>query len=73
MSAYTCARMRNPREPKDLRRRTIGMPEWAQNRRHYGGLWPKTWGDLAYNQMLQAGVDEAGRDEKVAYKCRPAP
>jgi 4,5-dihydroxyphthalate decarboxylase len=72
---------RGIRSPKDLEGRTIGIPEWAQTAGIYvRGFLAEHYGvDLASISWLQAGVDEAGRDEKVAlklpggirYKSRP--
>jgi 4,5-dihydroxyphthalate decarboxylase len=61
---------RGIREPKDLEGRTIGIPEWAQTAGIYvRGFLAEHYGvDLASINWLQAGVDEAGRDEKVALK-----
>jgi 4,5-dihydroxyphthalate decarboxylase len=61
---------RGIREPKDLEGRTIGIPEWAQTAGIYvRGFLAEHYGvDLAAINWLQAGVDEPGRDEKVALK-----
>jgi len=61
---------RGIREPKDLEGRTIGIPEWAQTAGIYvRGFLAEHYGvDLASINWLQAGVDEAGRDEKVELK-----
>ena len=61
---------RGIREPKDLEGRTIGIPEWAQTAGIYvRGFLAEHYGvDLASINWLQAGVDEPGRDEKVALK-----
>lgn len=60
----------NIRTPKDLAGRTIGIPEWAQTAGIYvRGFLSEHYGvDLAAISWLQAGVDEPGRDEKVALK-----
>jgi 4,5-dihydroxyphthalate decarboxylase len=64
---------RGIREPKDLAGRTIGIPEWAQTAGVYvRGFLAEHYGvDLASINWLQAGVDEPGRDEKVALKLPP--
>jgi 4,5-dihydroxyphthalate decarboxylase len=61
---------RGIRSAKDLEGRTIGIPEWAQTAGIYvRGFLAEHYGvDLASINWLQAGVDEAGRDEKVALK-----
>ena len=61
---------RGIRTPKDLEGRTIGIPEWAQTAGIYvRGFLAEHYGvDLASIKWLQAGVDEPGRDEKVALK-----
>ena len=61
---------RGIRTPKDLEGRTIGIPEWAQTAGIYvRGFLSEHYGvDLAAINWLQAGVDEAGRDEKVELK-----
>jgi 4,5-dihydroxyphthalate decarboxylase len=58
------------RSPKDLEGRTVGIPEWAQTAGIYvRGFLSEHYGvDLAAISWLQAGVDESGRDEKVALK-----
>src|SRR6266851_252065 len=55
---------------KDLEGRTIGIPEWAQTAGIFvRGFLAEHYGvDLASINWLQAGVDEPGRDEKVALK-----
>jgi 4,5-dihydroxyphthalate decarboxylase len=64
---------RNIRRPKDLEGRTIGIPEWAQTAGIYvRGFLAEHYGvDLAAISWVQAGVDEPGRDEKVALKLPP--
>ncbi|HLH94183.1 MAG TPA: ABC transporter substrate-binding protein [Xanthobacteraceae bacterium] len=61
---------RGIRTPKDLEGKTVGIPEWAQTAGIYvRGFLAERYGvDLAAIKWLQAGVDEAGRDEKVALK-----
>jgi 4,5-dihydroxyphthalate decarboxylase len=59
---------RGIRSAKDLEGKTIGIPEWAQTAGIYvRGFLSEHYGvDLASIRWLQAGVDEPGRDEKVA-------
>jgi 4,5-dihydroxyphthalate decarboxylase len=61
---------RGIKSAKDLEGRTIGIPEWAQTAGIYvRGFLAEDYGvDLASIRWLQAGVDEAGRNEKVALK-----
>jgi 4,5-dihydroxyphthalate decarboxylase len=61
---------RGIRAPKDLEGRTIGIPEWAQTAGIYvRGFLAEHYGvDLSSINWLQAGVDEPGRNEKVALK-----
>jgi 4,5-dihydroxyphthalate decarboxylase len=58
------------RTPKDLEGRTVGVPEWAQTAGIYvRGFLQEEYGvDLRKLRWMQAGVDEAGRAEKVALK-----
>src|SRR5262245_38443795 len=53
---------------KDLNKRTIGVPEWAQTAGVYvRGFLAEDYGvDLSSIQWLQAGVNQPGRGEKVA-------
>ena len=55
---------------KDLNKRTIGIPEWAQTAGVYvRGFLAEDYGvDLSSIRWLQAGVNNAGRAEKVALK-----
>jgi 4,5-dihydroxyphthalate decarboxylase len=55
---------------KDLNKRTIGIPEWAQTAGVYvrGFLADEYGVDLSSIQWLQAGVNQPGRAEKVALK-----
>lgn len=65
----------------DLNGKTIGIPEWAQTAGIYvRGMLEETYGvDLSSIAWVQAGVNEAGRDEKVqlnlpsgiGYRSRP--
>ena len=54
-------------KPKDLENHTIGIPEWAQTAGIYArGMLAETYGvDLAKIRWVQAGVNQAGRGEKV--------
>ena len=55
------------KEPKNLEGRKVGVPEWAQTAGIYvRGLLQHEYGvDLARIQWVQAGVQQAGRIEKV--------
>ena len=54
---------------KDLEGKRVGIPEWAQTAGIYarGFLAENEGVDLAKIEWVQAGVNEAGRDEKVAF------
>lgn len=56
--------------PKDLADRRVGVPEWAQTAGVYArGLLTDEFNvDLASIQWVQAGQDQAGRQEKVPLK-----
>lgn len=56
--------------PADLAGRRVGVPEWAQTAGVYArGLLKDEFGiDLASIEWVQAGQDQAGRQEKVALK-----
>jgi 4,5-dihydroxyphthalate decarboxylase len=58
------------REPADLAGRRVGLPEWAQTAAVYSrGFLVHQYGlDLASIEWLQAGVNQAGRNEKVKLK-----
>jgi 4,5-dihydroxyphthalate decarboxylase len=58
------------RTPQDLRGRKVGLPEWAQTAAVYTrGMLVHEWGvGLDEVAWVQAGVDEPGRQEKVALK-----
>lgn len=58
------------RAPQDLRGRKVGLPEWAQTAAVYTrGMLMHEWGvGLDEIEWVQAGVDEPGRQEKVALK-----
>jgi 4,5-dihydroxyphthalate decarboxylase len=65
--------------PKELEGRTVGVPEWAQTAGVYvRGMLARHYGvDLASIAWVQAGVNQAGRHEKVALtlprgiRCEP--
>jgi 4,5-dihydroxyphthalate decarboxylase len=58
------------KEPADLAGRRVGIPEWAQTASVYSrGLMAHQYGiDLASIEWFQAGVNQAGRVEKVKLK-----
>jgi 4,5-dihydroxyphthalate decarboxylase len=58
------------REPKDLEKKRVGVPEWAQTAGIYvRGLLQHEYGvDLHAIDWYQAGVRQPGRTEKVALK-----
>jgi len=55
------------REPKDLAGRRVGVPEWAQTACTYARGYLQHHWDLRLRDVhwVQAGVNEAGRKEKV--------
>ena len=55
------------REPKDLAGRRVGIPEWAQTACTYARGYLQHHWDLRLQDVhwVQAGVNEAGRKEKV--------
>jgi 4,5-dihydroxyphthalate decarboxylase len=57
-------------QPKDLEGKRVGIPEWAQTAGIYArGFLSETAGvDLRKIQWIQAGMNEAGREEKVEFK-----
>ncbi len=57
------------RSPKDLEGKTVGIPEWAQTAGIYArGFLSETAGvDLTKIKWVQAGMNEAGREEKVEF------
>src|SRR3954454_3708306 len=61
---------RGIKSAKDLNKRTIGVPEWAQTAGVYvRGFLAEDYGvDLSSIQWLQAGVNQPGRAEKVELK-----
>ncbi|HVV62629.1 MAG TPA: ABC transporter substrate-binding protein [Pseudolabrys sp.] len=60
---------RGIRSPKDLAGKTVGIPEWAQTAGIYArGFLAENCGlDLASIRWVQAGMNEAGREEKVEF------
>ncbi|APW38833.1 4,5-dihydroxyphthalate decarboxylase [Rhodoferax koreense] len=56
------------KRPEDLVGKTIGVPEWAQTAGIYGRGWLSDYLgiDLTRIRWVQAGVNQAGRKEKVA-------
>jgi 4,5-dihydroxyphthalate decarboxylase len=73
LSAIYVRSDRGIKTAKDLEGRTVGIPEWAQTAGIYvRGFLAENYGvDLKTIRWLQAGVDEAGRDEKVTLKLPP--
>jgi 4,5-dihydroxyphthalate decarboxylase len=69
-SAFYVRADRGIRSPKDLEGRTVGIPEWAQTAGIYArGFLAETAGvDLTKIKWVQAGMNEAGREEKVEFK-----
>jgi 4,5-dihydroxyphthalate decarboxylase len=69
-SAFYVRRDGPVKTPADLAGRRMGIPEWAQTAGVYcRGLLAHDYGvDLAAVEWVQAGVNEAGRVEKVALK-----
>jgi 4,5-dihydroxyphthalate decarboxylase len=59
--------------PKDLEGMTVGIPEWAQTAGIYarGYLAESAGVDLRKIKWVQAGMNEAGREEKVEFKLPP--
>ncbi|HZL30239.1 MAG TPA: ABC transporter substrate-binding protein [Pseudolabrys sp.] len=55
---------------KDLEGKTVGIPEWAQTAGIYArGFLAETAGiDLTKIKWVQAGMNQAGREEKVEFK-----
>jgi 4,5-dihydroxyphthalate decarboxylase len=72
-SAFYVRADRGIKSPKDLEGKRIGIPEWAQTAGIYArGLLAETAGvDLGKIEWVQAGMNEAGRDEKVEFKLPP--
>lgn len=64
---------RGIRDAKDLAGKRVGIPEWAQTAGIYArGFLAETAGvDLTAIEWVQAGVNQPGRDEKVAFTLPP--
>jgi 4,5-dihydroxyphthalate decarboxylase len=69
-SAFYVRRDRGISTPKDLQGKRVGIPEWAQTAGIYArGFLSETAGvDLRKINWVQAGMNEAGREEKVEFK-----
>jgi 4,5-dihydroxyphthalate decarboxylase len=69
-SAVYVRRDRGISAPKDLEGKSVGIPEWAQTAGIYArGFLSETAGvDLRKIHWVQAGMNEAGREEKVEFK-----
>jgi 4,5-dihydroxyphthalate decarboxylase len=72
-SAFYVRTDRGIASPKDLEGKTLGIPEWAQTAGIYArGFLSETAGvDLRKIRWVQAGINEAGREEKVEFKLPP--
>lgn len=68
-SAFYVRTDRGIKSPKDLEGKTVGIPEWAQTAGIYArGFLAETAGvDLTKIKWVQAGMNEAGREEKVEF------
>jgi 4,5-dihydroxyphthalate decarboxylase len=68
-SAFYVRADRGIATPKDLEGKTVGIPEWAQTAGIYArGYLAETAGvDLTKIKWVQAGMNEAGREEKVEF------
>ena len=68
-SAFYVRADRGIATPKDLEGKTVGIPEWAQTAGIYArGFLAETAGvDLRKIKWVQAGLNQAGRDEKVEF------
>ncbi|HKS85119.1 MAG TPA: ABC transporter substrate-binding protein [Pseudolabrys sp.] len=68
-SAFYVRADRGIATPKDLEGKRVGIPEWAQTAGIYArGFLAETAGvDLRKIQWVQAGMNEAGREEKVEF------
>lgn len=69
-SAFYVRTDRRIAKPKDLEGKRVGIPEWAQTAGIYArGYLSETAGvDLRKIRWVQAGMNEAGREEKVEFK-----
>jgi 4,5-dihydroxyphthalate decarboxylase len=72
-SAFYVRSDRGIASPKDLEGKRVGIPEWAQTAGMYArGFLAETAGvDLKKIEWVQAGMNEAGREEKVEFKLPP--
>ena len=72
-SAFYVRADRGIATPKDLEGKRVGIPEWAQTAGMYArGFLAETAGvDLKKIEWVQAGMNEAGREEKVEFKLPP--
>jgi len=68
-SAFYVRADRGITSPKDLEGKTVGIPEWAQTAGIFArGFLSETAGvDLTKIKWVQAGMNEAGREEKVEF------
>jgi 4,5-dihydroxyphthalate decarboxylase len=73
-SAFYVRNDRGISKPKDLEGKRVGIPEWAQTAGIYArGFLSETAGvDLRKIHWVQAGMNEAGREEKVEFKLPAA-
>jgi 4,5-dihydroxyphthalate decarboxylase len=69
-SAFYVRSDRGISTPKDLESKRVGIPEWAQTAGIYArGYLSETAGvDLRKIHWVQAGMNQAGREEKVEFK-----
>ena len=69
-SAFYVRTDRGIKTAKDLEGKTVGIPEWAQTAGIYarGFLSEAAGVDLTKIKWVQAGMNEAGREEKVEFK-----
>jgi 4,5-dihydroxyphthalate decarboxylase len=69
-SAFYVRSDRGISTPKDLEGKRVGIPEWAQTAGIYArGYLSETAGvDLRKIHWVQAGMNQAGREEKVEFK-----
>ena len=72
-SAFYVRNDRGIASPKDLEGKTVGIPEWAQTAGIYArGFLAETANvDLCKIKWVQAGMNEAGREEKVEFRLPP--
>jgi 4,5-dihydroxyphthalate decarboxylase len=68
LSAFYVRSDGSVQKPQDLKGKRIGVPEWAQTATIYGRGWLSDYVgvDLKSVKWVQAGQDDAGRDEPVA-------